>query len=217
MTGRNPNVFYEVGYAHALEKRCVLLTSNANDIPFDLKHHRHIIYNNSISDLCESLRGELIWQKQEIESRKAKTITAVVKRQFGNLVLNSYSARGDVQIDIDLKNVSVNRIKEVEAIYLHTSAEWSFFQQENVCPKDVSGLEDYAERHFLKSPVNSLSQEAWAPLKLIGKKYLAWAFDGEELKDSYRISGHVMIEIVTSQGSFREKLDLGLAVDEIPF
>lgn len=48
MTDRNPNVFYETGYAHAKGKLCLLLTSNADDIPFDLKHHRHIIYGNSI-------------------------------------------------------------------------------------------------------------------------------------------------------------------------
>ena len=34
MTGKNPNVFYEVGYAHAKGKLCVLLTQQANDIPF---------------------------------------------------------------------------------------------------------------------------------------------------------------------------------------
>ncbi len=39
MTGRNPNVFYEVGYAHALGKIVLLLTQQADDIPFDLKHH----------------------------------------------------------------------------------------------------------------------------------------------------------------------------------
>ena len=43
LTGRNANVFYEVGYAHALEKRVILLTQNNDDIPFDLKHHFHIL------------------------------------------------------------------------------------------------------------------------------------------------------------------------------
>src|ERR1700735_3927748 len=36
MTSRNPNVFYEVGYARGLGKPVILLTSNASDIPFDL-------------------------------------------------------------------------------------------------------------------------------------------------------------------------------------
>lgn len=46
LTGRNPNVFYEVGYAHALEKSVILLTQKVEDIPFDLKGHNHIVYAN---------------------------------------------------------------------------------------------------------------------------------------------------------------------------
>ncbi len=37
MTGRNANVFYEVGYAHALNKIVLLLTQKKDDIPFDLE------------------------------------------------------------------------------------------------------------------------------------------------------------------------------------
>ena len=48
MTGRNPNVFYETGYAHALGKHVILLTQEAKDIPFDLKHYQHIIYAKRI-------------------------------------------------------------------------------------------------------------------------------------------------------------------------
>ncbi len=54
LTCRNPNVFYETGYAHALGKRVILLTKNADDIPFDLKHHFHIVYGD-ISNLKEKL------------------------------------------------------------------------------------------------------------------------------------------------------------------
>ncbi|HEY0051016.1 MAG TPA: nucleoside 2-deoxyribosyltransferase, partial [Pyrinomonadaceae bacterium] len=55
MTGRNPNVFYEVGYAHALGKLTILLTRNADDIPFDLKHFTHIVYGTKISILRDEL------------------------------------------------------------------------------------------------------------------------------------------------------------------
>lgn len=55
MTGRNPNVFYEVGYAHALGTPTVLLTRDADDIPFDLKHFPHIIYGSGLAKLREDL------------------------------------------------------------------------------------------------------------------------------------------------------------------
>jgi hypothetical protein len=55
MTGRNPNVFYEVGYAHALGKLTILLTQKADDIPFDLKHFPHIVYGAKISMLREEI------------------------------------------------------------------------------------------------------------------------------------------------------------------
>lgn len=61
MTNRNPNVFYEVGYAHALGKRTILLTNNSDDIPFDLKHFPHIIYNNKISYLKDELIKKVSW------------------------------------------------------------------------------------------------------------------------------------------------------------
>lgn len=61
MTGRNPNIFYEVGYAHALGKTTVLLTQEASDIPFDLKHYPHIIYNNKILKLKDELTQRVKW------------------------------------------------------------------------------------------------------------------------------------------------------------
>lgn len=61
MTGRSPNVFYEVGYAHALNKRVVLLTQNADDIPFDLKHYPHIVYGGKITQLKSELERRIRW------------------------------------------------------------------------------------------------------------------------------------------------------------
>lgn len=43
-TGKNPNVFYEIGLAHAIGKPVVLITQNADDVPFDLRHRRYILY-----------------------------------------------------------------------------------------------------------------------------------------------------------------------------
>jgi hypothetical protein len=43
-TGRNPNVFYEIGIAHTLGKKTVLIAQKIDDIPFDVRHIRSIIY-----------------------------------------------------------------------------------------------------------------------------------------------------------------------------
>ena len=59
LTNQNANVFYEVGYAHGLKKRVILLTKNIQDIPFDLKHYPHIIYGNKILTLKEKLKVKL--------------------------------------------------------------------------------------------------------------------------------------------------------------
>ncbi len=45
LTDRNPNVFYEVGICHTLGKDVILLTQSIDDVPFDLRFIRCIIYN----------------------------------------------------------------------------------------------------------------------------------------------------------------------------
>ncbi len=61
MTGRSPNVFYEVGYAHALNKVVILLTQDADDIPFDLRHQQHLIYAGKIGLLRNQLAERIRW------------------------------------------------------------------------------------------------------------------------------------------------------------
>ncbi len=56
MTTKNPNVFYEVGYAHAIGKEVILLTQKVEDIPVDLRNFRHIIYDGKILKLKEELK-----------------------------------------------------------------------------------------------------------------------------------------------------------------
>jgi CheY-like chemotaxis protein len=43
-TGRNPNVFYEIGLAHAIGRDTILIAQSIDDVPFDLRHLRIIVY-----------------------------------------------------------------------------------------------------------------------------------------------------------------------------
>jgi hypothetical protein len=60
MTDRNPNVFYEVGYAHALGKRVIPITQDVDAIPFDLRNYPHVVYAG-ISRLMPALAARLRW------------------------------------------------------------------------------------------------------------------------------------------------------------
>jgi hypothetical protein len=44
LTGKNPNVFYELGLAHADRKPVIFTSGVLEDVPFDLRHLRVIIY-----------------------------------------------------------------------------------------------------------------------------------------------------------------------------
>ena len=52
-TGRNPNVFYEAGIAHTLGRNVIIIAQNAEDVPFDIQHIRHIRYLNNSEGMCE--------------------------------------------------------------------------------------------------------------------------------------------------------------------
>ena len=67
LTGQNPNVFYEVGLAHALGKDVLLLTQTMTDVPFDLKGMRCIVYNYTPRGM------------KEMESALGATLSALMK------------------------------------------------------------------------------------------------------------------------------------------
>jgi hypothetical protein len=61
-TGRNPNVFYEIGIAHTLGREVILITQAEADIPFDLRHLRYVRYLDNAEGrraLCSALETRL--------------------------------------------------------------------------------------------------------------------------------------------------------------
>ena len=57
-TGKNANVFYEMGIAHSYGKEVIIITQNPADIPFDIAHLRHIRYLGNDQGLAQ-LEAEL--------------------------------------------------------------------------------------------------------------------------------------------------------------
>lgn len=53
VTIKSANVFYELGYAHALNKKVILIRQPQGDVPFDIAHFRYIEYELSFKKAKE--------------------------------------------------------------------------------------------------------------------------------------------------------------------
>lgn len=78
VTKRNPNVNYELGMAHALGKQVIIISQSTEDIPFDYRHFRAIIYQP---------RGAK-W-KAKLEDNICATIDKVLSDKGSHYILNS--------------------------------------------------------------------------------------------------------------------------------
>ena len=54
LTYSNPNVYYELGVAHASKKPTIHLTQSLEDVPFDLRSYRLIEYDTHFSKIGEA-------------------------------------------------------------------------------------------------------------------------------------------------------------------
>lgn len=62
LTGKNANVFYETGIAHTMGRDFILVAQHESDIPFDLRHIRHIKYlpnEQGLSELAKKVSDRL--------------------------------------------------------------------------------------------------------------------------------------------------------------
>lgn len=66
LTGKNPNVFYELGLAHALAKPVVLVAESMSDVPFDLRALRVIEYDKNEPRWGDTLRDKIVLSIGEV-------------------------------------------------------------------------------------------------------------------------------------------------------
>jgi hypothetical protein len=59
LSGKNPNVFYELGLAQAARKPVVFTAGQVEDVPFDLRHLRVIIYDVREPEWASRLRKSI--------------------------------------------------------------------------------------------------------------------------------------------------------------
>ncbi|MFZ3065465.1 MAG: hypothetical protein WA277_09305 [Nitrospirota bacterium] len=74
LTGKNPNVFYELGLAHAASKPVVFTSGLLEDVPFDLRHLRVIVYEVREPNWNAKLKSSITAYLKSAKTDPAKSI-----------------------------------------------------------------------------------------------------------------------------------------------
>lgn len=170
LTGKNPNVFYEVGYAHALQKKVILLTKKAEDIPFDLRHHYHIVYEGKITSLKEELTRRLKWYFDNPTKTNASGIEQL--EIFSNNQKIIPNIHLDVPIDpyrgfrliLDLHNVSDTLFDNALKIGLEVEGAYEFSGDVNISLHKHENKSIFIRNNYLTPILPDCWESIYLPL-----------------------------------------------------
>ncbi len=179
MTGQNPNVFFEVGYAYALGQRVILITSDAKEIPFDLNQYSHIVYNDSLVELKKALGKKLAWAMshpaEPVVEPAADLEFFIDGREIVegetyevSFAKSSFATFIFIPIQLEVFNGGATTTSGDQVLALQTSV---FYQSEH-CIR-LPGLEYHL--NYL-SPVGPLFPESWG----VSSTSLQWVLSGSK-------------------------------------
>lgn len=105
LTGLNPNVFYELGIAHTLKKKVIIVTEDISTLPFDLKSYRakeysthYIKFAEFIEDLKKymygAISGEVTYSNPIIDFLNEKEIATTTHQKSEVILLDEESDKG---------------------------------------------------------------------------------------------------------------------------
>jgi hypothetical protein len=108
LSGRNPNVMYEVGLAHAIGKPILLLTRNEEDVPVDLRGVRYLYYKEANPYWGADLRSDL-----------TRMLRAVLDNPPSHAYLN------DIRTETTLPDAPTEPLRQTETIGCDLSGVWN--------------------------------------------------------------------------------------------
>jgi hypothetical protein len=86
LTNKNPNVFYELGLAHAARKPVVFTSGNIDDVPFDLRHLRVITYEVQEPKWADKLGQSITEYLRNTVKDPIKSIPHPFRAEFAELL-----------------------------------------------------------------------------------------------------------------------------------
>lgn len=101
ITGKNPSVLYQVGYAHGISRPILLLAHHLEDFPFDRENHPAMGYAGD----CQFLKAELIrvFRQGTLKSQGDSSSSSPREQflsKFGDILKrHGYEHRGGIQME----------------------------------------------------------------------------------------------------------------------
>jgi hypothetical protein len=171
MTGRNVNVLYETGYAHARDRPVILLAQNLDDIPSELRNVPSIIHHGRLTTLRSELEQEVRHTLAAArEGEPPSTVPVDVTVNGVKLTTGDICAVTDditeeqqaVELQVVIRNEPVRLIRPVDLQiglitplqfdYVATRSSW--FEGEPACEDIVIG--SGARLHVARKPCTIL-------------------------------------------------------------
>jgi hypothetical protein len=217
MTGRNPNVFYEVGYADAKNKLVLLLTKNVKDIPFDFKQRLHIEYSD-VSSLKEKLKNKIEWAKNEIDKRNQNLIDISFTITSAWLERSEYHDEAIVNYLLVINNLTNEPIEKLQMIDIITGSKWELFLDEkHIKNEDIIENDVKQRRHRIIPEEEIILAKDHIQIQVQGKKYLWNSWDQTEQQDSYNLNGWLEIKVIINNKEIKKRITLNHSIEEFPF
>ena len=154
LTGSNPNVYYELGIAHASNKPAILLTQSINDLPFDLRSYRLIEYDIHFARMEEAMEKLGNYAKSFLEGALLT----------GNPVTDFYSGTEEVGAIMAVVDGGSHPKKDVDVKELATQDEPGFLDDvvSIIDSYDqLNGITEYitSQTEILKAELDKATQE----------------------------------------------------------
>lgn len=207
MTGRNVNVLYETGYAHARDRPVILLAENPDDIPAELRNFPNIIHHGRLTTLRSELEQEVRHTLAAArEGEPPSTVPVDVTVNGVKLVAGDLCAVTDdikeeqqaVELQVVIRNEPMRLIRPVDLQiglitplrfdYVATRSSW--FEGEPACEDIVIGSD--ARLHVARKPCTILPG-SWNRIS-----FFPWAEEPLSLGDL----GTFTIRVFTISGFF---------------
>lgn len=141
VSGKNPNVNYELGAAHILDKKVIIITNDILDVPFDYRHFRIIQYDIKDLDwkekLTSGLQENIRLIQNETNLKPVRTQTARPRKLYQativDIIQNDKGRHFKLDVLIPLDDPHIKEKK-----YVENETHWLSIWSNQACFKDLN-------------------------------------------------------------------------------